>query len=194
MPVTAKDVKSFVTGRLYRLLNTSNEPWQKAALANLRRGIGKAPGELPELWGEFLADMPEEMFGKEEPSDAEWAVYTALSVFALHQQGHDPKTEPMHREGEGIGRAARLLVENESDEERTRNRFNIVATSADMRELANHLRTLVSLLRAKGIPMDYAALAADLYMYQSPAKRSNVRLSWGQDFYRFTERKEDNHE
>jgi CRISPR system Cascade subunit CasB len=194
MSVTAKDVKSITAGRLYRMLNGSNEPRQKAALANLRRGIGKAPGELPELWGEFLADMPEEMFGKGEPSAAEWAVYTALTVFALHQQGHDPKTEPMHREGRGIGRAARLLVESDNDEERIRNRFNIIATSADMRELTNHLRALVSLLKAKGIPMDYAALAADLYMYQFPAARSNVRLRWGQDFYGFTERKDENND
>lgn len=194
MSVSSKDVKSFTAGRLLRLLNTSNESQQKAALANLRRGVGKAPGELPELWGEFLANMPEEMYGGDKPSAAEWAVYTALTVFALHQQGHDPKSEPMHREGQGIGRTARLLVENENDEERIRKRFNIFATSADMRELANHLRALVSLLRAKGIPADYAELAKDLYNFQNPDYRGNVRLKWGQDFYRFTDRKEDKNE
>ena len=39
--------------RLFRLYNLPEHP-QKAALANLRRGVGRVPGDLPELWGEFL--------------------------------------------------------------------------------------------------------------------------------------------
>ena len=47
----------------------------KAQLAQLRRGVGKRPGELPELWGIFLRNMPEELMGKEgRPSYAEWAI------------------------------------------------------------------------------------------------------------------------
>ena len=33
----------------------------EAELANLRRGVGKVPGELPELWGSFLQEMPDEL-------------------------------------------------------------------------------------------------------------------------------------
>lgn len=194
MSITVKDVKNFTEERLYSLLNATSEARQKAAFANLRRGIGKAPGELPELWGELFTNMPERMFGREGPSYAEWAVYSALTAFALHQQGHDPRMEPMYLSGRGIGKAAKLLVEGEDDEERIRRRFNIIATSTDMRELANHLRGLVNLLKAKGIAMDYADLAADLFMYQFPEARSNVRLKWGQDFYGFIERKEDENE
>ena len=53
-------VKQYVSGRLRRLRSLPEHP-QKAALATMRKGIGHAPGELPELWGEFLLDLPEEM-------------------------------------------------------------------------------------------------------------------------------------
>lgn len=54
----------------------------KARLANLRRGVGKLPGELPELWGSFLDGMPEELLSRNgEPTYAEWAVYLTLTLF-----------------------------------------------------------------------------------------------------------------
>lgn len=31
----------------------------RAELAELRRGIGHAPGDIPALWGTFLTDLPE---------------------------------------------------------------------------------------------------------------------------------------
>lgn len=84
---TAREVGSTVDRRIRRLQSLSEHP-RRAALANLRRGVGRAPGELPELWGSFLADMPEEFFGRGgAPSEAEWAVYLALTLYALHQQG-----------------------------------------------------------------------------------------------------------
>ena len=46
---------------------------RRAELAKLRRGIGHAPGELPELWGSFLLGMPESFQGRSAPSAAEWA-------------------------------------------------------------------------------------------------------------------------
>ncbi|HBG23036.1 MAG TPA: hypothetical protein DDW83_07265, partial [Peptococcaceae bacterium] len=65
-------------------------PWSRAMLAKLRRGIGKQPGELPELFEILFMDMPEELYGiGDEPSYAEWAIYTSLTLFALHQQGKD---------------------------------------------------------------------------------------------------------
>ena len=61
----------------------------KMYLAELRHGIGKKPGELPSLWGLILDDMNEELKGSRCVSNAEWAVYTALTLYALHQQGND---------------------------------------------------------------------------------------------------------
>ena len=156
----------------------------KAQLAQLRRGVGKRPGELPELWGIFLRNMPEELMGKEgRPSYAEWAIYTALTLFALHQQGH---SEPMHAEGEEnrLGRAVKKLAHGEEEEENVRRKFSIAARSDDMEELSYHLKTLVRMLGSNDIKLDYEDLAKDLYRFQFENDTDQVRLKWGQDFYR----------
>ena len=60
MADTMKTLTSYVSGRLRALEQLPEHP-QKAALANLRRGVGAAPGEMPELWGFFLEELPPEM-------------------------------------------------------------------------------------------------------------------------------------
>ncbi len=184
MTATAKDVQAYTEKALRRLLNTANPAGQKAALANLRRGVGHAPGEIPQLWGEFLQNLPEEMYGRGgQPSREEWAIYTALTLFALHQQGHDPEREPMHKKRQTLGRAVAQLVSDENELERVRRRLNAAATANSMAALAHYLRGLVQLLRAQGIPLDYASLAGDICLYQQSAYTGQVRLRWGQDFY-----------
>lgn len=182
---TTEQIKSFVSSKVYRILSSPSDSAARASLARLRRGIGHRPGELPDLWGEFLLELPEEFHGHgAEISRAEWAVYTALTLFALHQQGKDRKGDPMHKEGISLGTAANRLMESEEDRERVSRRFYPVATAADMIELTNHLRGLISLLRASGIPLDYGRLAADLWLFQNPEFADSVKLRWGEDFCR----------
>ncbi len=185
MAATRNKVQAYIAKRIGRILKNADPSVQRAALANLRRGVGHTPGELPQLWGEFLLDMPEEMYGKGgQPSRAEWAIYTALTLFALHQQGHDPNTEPMHQEGQPLGIAAGCLVTGKDDLDRILRRLNAAATATSMPALAHYLRGLVQLLRAKSIHLDYVSLAGDIFLYQFPESAGRVRLAWGQDFYR----------
>lgn len=184
--VTAKQVELYTKNKLNKLLLQFGDNVLRAALAELRRGVGKKPGDIPQLWGYFLQDMPEEFFGNKEPSKAEWAIYTALTLFALHQQGKDPKTDCMYKEGYSFGTAVNRLVHDEDERERVARRFYAVATASSMEELSNHMRGIIQFLRGEGIPIDYPMLAADLYRYQFNSLVSNVRLKWGQDFYRIT--------
>ena len=167
---------------------------RRAELAKLRRGIGHAPGELPELWGSFLLEMPESFQGCSAPSAAEWAVYLALTLYAMHQQGND---RPMNCPGNTLGRAVRQLAERNSagqdwTEASVLRRFNALATAEEITEISHHLRGMIQLLSAAkdgGIPLDYPQLAADLYELQCADPRyaqtpANVRLRWGQDLYR----------
>lgn len=194
MKNTKKDqVVSFTAACLKRLLSQSDGP-RRAALAELRRGAGGAPGELPRLWGAWLLGMPEEMQGTSgTPSREEWAVYTAITLFAVHQQGHDPVAEPMNVSSDkehhhSVGTAFAGLVKSEEDRERVTRRFNVTATSADIVELSHYLRAGVGLFRSQSLPLDYARLAGDLYDYQFPDSVSRVRLRWGQDYYNTLDR------
>ena len=181
---TRKEVQLQTEKVISRILYGQSPAAQKASLANLRRGVGREPGSLPDLWGEFLLDLPETMYGRDgKPSREEWAIYMAVTLFALHQQGHDPAIEPMYRAGNSFGEAVEGLVTDENDFPRILKRINAVATAASIQALERHLRSLIQLLRAKGIPVDYSSLAGDLFQYQFPESVSQIRLRWGQDFY-----------
>lgn len=177
-------VAEYVRGRIFLLTGNLNSAEAKAGLAQLRRGIGKIPGEQPELWGMFLQTMPEELMSRgSEPSRAEWAIYTVLTLLALHQQGHAEAVNLQSREY-SLGSSARKLVHSDDDEERIRFKLSLVAQSDDMVELAYRLKTLIRLLSADNIQLDYVDLAKDLFLFQSEKNTDRIRLKWGQDFYR----------
>lgn len=145
MSSKTQNVGHFVEYRLKRIVNSSSDGAVKASLANLRRGIGTTPGDIPELWELFLQDLPEEMLSRSGvPTHAQWAVYIALTLFALHQQGKDLQKESMYRQENGLGKAVACLIHGEDDKTRIQRRFNVLATSADIQELAHHLRGMYS--------------------------------------------------
>jgi len=176
-------VGKYVAQRISSLSSQRDSSIGKARLARLRRGAGKTPGELPELWGEFLNSMPDALKScNDEPSYAEWAIYLSLTMFAIHQQG---KSESVNSENISLGKAAAMLLEKDTDEERERvlRRFGPVVTAKDMPELAHYLRCLIQLMSSKNIKLDYAMLADDIYTFQFYDRRKNVQLKWGRDFY-----------
>lgn len=160
----------------------------RGALAQLRHGIGRRPGALPQLWGRFLADMPEEWYtANGKPSREEWAIYIALTLFAMHQQSRE---ESVNQQDVSLGTAAQRLLDEEkpdqdaSDVQRVWKRLAIVAQADDVEELAYRLRQFISLLRARDIGLDYGGLAADLYEFQFQDGAEGVKLRWGQDFFK----------
>ena len=169
-------------------------PWSRGMLAKLRRGIGKQPGELPELFEIILGDMPEKLYGKGDgPSYSIWAIYTALTLFALHQQGKDRpmsvsgKSENKNA-GNSLGTAVGYLVkQNREREPAIKRRFDAVVTTNEFTELAHHARGLIQLLRAEDIALDYPRFAEDMFWYQFDEKRNQVRLRWGEDYYRIVQ-------
>ena len=181
-----RQIEDYMRRRLSDFASDPNAGRVRAQLATLRRGVGRKPGDMPDLWGLLFADMPEEMMSRTaEPTAAEWAAYTALTLYATHQQGTEINSQNMHtgQDAGRLGKAVARLVKNADDRERIARRFNAFATASDMTEAAHHLRGLIQLLRAEEIPLNYIRLAGDLYRFQNPEYAPDVRLSWGQDFY-----------
>ena len=139
-----------------------------------------------------LEGLPETLTGKGNgPTRGEWAVHTALTLYALHQQGKDLKAHCMSKEGVPLGVSVRSLVDPDNNNETAvKRRLDAAATSNSLEEFSHHLRSLVQLLKSKDIPLDYPMLTKDLYWFQFPDARDSVRLRWGRDFYRIRQNEE----
>lgn len=174
-------VGRYVGWRIAALESRRGDSSGRAELAQLRHGVGRVPGEAPQLWGMFLKNLPEEMESKDgRATREEWAIYVALTLYALHQQGH---AESVHCEGTNLGEAAAQMVPKPEDEKRAWDKLNLVAMAADMQEMQYRLRQLIQLFKSKGICLDYAQLAKDLYEFQFADGVNRVRLRWGQSFF-----------
>ncbi|MEU9891034.1 type I-E CRISPR-associated protein Cse2/CasB [Sphaerisporangium sp. NPDC051011] len=165
-----------------------DRPAAVAALAQLRRGAGKVPEDVPELWGvtgtENLFAEDVELPGHAKDK-AEAAHFLAVTLYALHQQSRPDKgMHRRHRDAE-LGAAVRQLMPNGDIDEAIRRRFVRVGTATTRDALASRLREMISLLRGKSIPLDYALLAGQLYQAQLPDGMRKVRQSWGRSFHAY---------
>ena len=175
----AREVGSTVDRRIRRLQSLSEHP-RRAALANLRRGVGRAPGELPELWGSFLADMPEEFFRQRRRSVG--------GGMGRLSRAHPLCAAPAGADEAHVRTGGRAWPGPCAGCLRTP-RAAFTAASAPWSPPAawRRFRTicagLIQLLRDKSLPLDYPQLARDLYRLQFPQSAPGVKLQWGQEYF-----------
>jgi CRISPR system Cascade subunit CasB len=155
-----------------------------SALAQLRRGVGRAPGSVPEIWP-WTMDGLESTAKSDRPSPEETAVHHALTLFAVHQQSRDTS---MNESGRTFGRAVRLLADRAGtdhaiQESPVYRRFTAMATANGFSELVVHARGLIGQLRAEKIGFAYPAFAGDLCDLATSWASSEVRRRWSRDFY-----------
>lgn len=158
-------------------------------LAELRRGVGKRPGETPETWALEFEGLPAELLGRgPEPSWGEWAVHASLTLYAVHQQSQSERMYVPGREN-GFGCAVRKLTDLQGESSELEygqmpRRLTAFVTAQSIEELAHYGRQLVTQLRSKSIPVDYGRLARQIYLFQSPGYRSDVCLEWAREYAR----------
>lgn len=157
-----------------------------ARLAQLRRGAGKLPADVPGLWGltgtDRLYQSHAQLVSDETSAiRAEAALFLALTLYAAHQQS---RSDDMHKPGSPFGAAVRRLMGEEIDEP-IRRRFVRIGTASAPPALAYRLREMIMLLRVESIPLDYAQLAGQLYWAQVPGGLAKVRQEWGRSFHAY---------
>ncbi|MGW0789789.1 type I-E CRISPR-associated protein Cse2/CasB [Streptomyces sp. NPDC002911] len=162
-----------------------DHPGAVATLARIRRGAGRPAGVVPHLWGLIgVENLYERHWRESDAEQAENAVYLAATLWALHQQGH--RDADMHvKDGHGLGRAVRRLMDDVVIDEAIRKRFVRAATASSLDALAVRLRELVLLMRAADVAMDYGVLAGQLYRWQRPGGRADVHRMWGRSFHSY---------
>ncbi|GAA1215040.1 hypothetical protein GCM10009665_01050 [Kitasatospora nipponensis] len=152
-----------------------------AALARLRRGAGRDASAVPDLWGLLDVDPLYEQPDLHQ-TRAENALYTAMTLWAVHQQSQG---NPMHRRSQELGAAVRQLMRAGEIDGAILKRFVRTGTAPTLTLLSVRLRELVTLLRRDGIGLDYAVLADQLYWWQFPGRADGVRRAWGRSFHAF---------
>jgi len=161
-----------------------------AAVARIRRGAGKPSADMPDLWGLLGTDPLYEpgAFGEQDTERAAEAAYITLTLWALHQQSH--RLHRMHVPGgHELGSAVRRLMPGTEIDEPIRKRFVRVGSAPHLIALAERLRDIVQLLRRDEIPLDYGLLADQVYRWQQPGGRQQIRRSWGTAFHAYKQPK-----
>ncbi|MBI4336996.1 MAG: type I-E CRISPR-associated protein Cse2/CasB [Chloroflexi bacterium] len=147
----------------------------RGALAALRRGLGKQPGEAPEMypyvvrWAQGGRPWQERVY------------YLVASLFAWHQGSWhgDASKHEVTNLGASFARLAPQGAENRPGVER---RF-VALLNCHRDDLPNHLRHAVGLLKSKGIPLpiDWAQLLHDIQGWDSEHRW--VQLAWARAFW-----------
>jgi len=151
--------KAFI-GYLLNLVKEGRE--ERGALADLRSGLGKEPSKMARVHRHVVPYLPQKNY-----NDA-W-YYMIATLFGSF---------PQHRSGYSLGAAfSHLKQKSESMEARF-----VALLNAHSDDLDEHLRHIVSLLKANEQPLDWFCLFADLLQWEHPD--GHVQLRWARDFYK----------
>lgn len=140
----------------------------RAMLAELRRGLGRAPGETP---GMFPYLVPFVRASYEEDN-----LYLIASLFALH---------PVSTDSGNMGSHLHQYVQTVGDGTATERRF-VQLLNLHRDSLASPLRQHISMLKAKDIPVNWHQLLHDLTHWGHDARF--VQKRWASQFWRSSDK------
>lgn len=136
----------------------------RAALAALRRGLGKPPGAVADMYPHVLPYIP----ASDRTPDREAPYFLLASLYAAH---------PAHSAAAGnLGATCHNMAGNESANRRFR---RLLEAGPD--ELPVVLRQVIRLAAAKDHPVDYATLLRDLRHWTHPDRW--VQRDWASSFW-----------
>ena len=148
---------------LIRYLKSLADKDDRAALAALRRGLGKAPGTEPEMYRYIVPLLPENAYQNQER-----AFYLIASLFASHPASISKGNLGNHlAQARGENNAAAL-----------ERRFTALL-SAHPDDLPDYLRQTISLLKSKDVPVNWDQLLQDLLWWNDKTRKRWATAFWG---------------
>lgn len=161
--------------------NQVNRP----VLAALRNSKTLDDKQAQKLWPYIFSELDKESLSVTgKVTWEEKAVYTALRLYALHQQG---KEELVYEKEHYLFTELGVLRKDESLRVALDRRVQAILATNSVEAVINGLTQIVQITKNKDarIKIDYPTLAANLLYFQSSSSAANsVRLSWGRQYYR----------
>lgn len=186
---------------LIKLDSTRDASSTKALLANMRNSADKDISNNVDALAYVFSNLSygeDDRYG--ELSYMEQAIFTAIQMYAIHQQsnvesvlkfGNEDENESREKKKKykaNIGDALATLRSDES--ESIDKRFNAMITATNFNKLSYHLRQMIKILKSKSeAKVDYAKLAEDLYWFMI-GRKEEVRLSWARAYYKYRKNEE----
>lgn len=149
-----------------------HEHEDRAALAALRRGLGKEVGEDIDAYKHVLRFNPPE---RDEP----WYCLVG-ALYALHPASWRPDAGEYPIATNFGASLSRLWLKRETGRDGLERRF-VALLNADRAELPEKLRHAVSLLRSEEIPVNWLQLIRDLRFWDLANRR--VQRHWARAFW-----------
>lgn len=142
---------------------------ERAALAHLRRGLGKPPKTAVEMYpylGQFLSGEPD---ASKINHRRENAVFIVAALFAYYP---DAKSN--------VGNLGASLRQMKEDGDSIEKRF-VALLNAEIDELPDYLRQIVGLLKSREIAVNWQTLFEDVQFWSSENRR--VQSRWARSFW-----------
>jgi CRISPR system Cascade subunit CasB len=143
----------------------------RAALAALRRGLGRPPGETIEMHP-YVAPFTQRLSRKQED-----AYYLIAALFGLYPG--ESWTSSKGRLYTNLGASFRWFA-NDSNSESVERRF-VALLNAHTEDLSEHLRQTISLLKSQDIPVDWRQLLHDVINWDDDDRF--VQRNWSKAFW-----------
>ncbi len=150
--------------RLIRYLKNLEKRQDRAALANLRRGLGKPPKTAMEMYpylGQFLSHETKPRY--------ENAVFIVAALFAYYPDAPG-----------NVGNLGASLRQLKDDSDGIEKRF-VALLNAEAKDLPHYLRQIIGLLKSKEIAVNWEQLFKDVQNWNSDKRF--VQQSWARSFW-----------
>ncbi len=165
-----RDAARFV--RHLEALADPENPRGRAALAALRRGLGKEPGSIAEIHQYVLPALPAGLSTREEDR-----YYLIAGLYASYPGANWRSDDPTSRTDLG---ASFARARGEDGGESVERRF-VALLNCHEEDLPYHLRHAVSFLGARQVPIDWARLLVDIESWGHEERF--VQRAWARSFW-----------
>lgn len=178
-----KNIKVVTKQIIKELYNDGNV--NKRILANVRVAPSMSSTKARALWPLMMKYMDKEWLSTTGvPTKNENAIYSAIRMYALYQQGQDNLVDGTEKQ---FFEALRELRNGDEDQQIALDRrVEAILSATEFSSLMKDLVQIQGIMKSRyNEKIDYAKLANDLYWFQVNFESMNrVKLVWGQMYFR----------